>query len=155
MVDIVQMVGRALRMKPGQGKIASLVVPVFLGEDENPDDMLTSDAYGALAKVLEALRAHDTETIEALADSRKHCGSWIDEDEAADDGQAGSDEASDDGEDLDGDEPVDSVSARARELLKFSSPRDPVELSRFLRLRVALEEQLSIPVDRCCRLVMR
>ncbi|MGW7674299.1 helicase-related protein [Streptomyces sp. NPDC054775] len=65
MVDIVQMVGRALRMKPGEGKIASLVVPVFLGPDEEVDE--TSNAYGTLAKILGALRAHDTDTIEALA----------------------------------------------------------------------------------------
>ncbi|MGW2715631.1 DEAD/DEAH box helicase family protein, partial [Streptomyces sp. NPDC001356] len=67
MVDIVQMVGRALRMNPGEGKLASLVVPVFLGPDEDVDDLLTSDAYGTLAKVLGALRAHDADTIEALA----------------------------------------------------------------------------------------
>ncbi|MFE2094800.1 helicase-related protein [Streptomyces sp. NPDC059460] len=28
-VDIVQAIGRALRQKPGQGKIATLIVPVF------------------------------------------------------------------------------------------------------------------------------
>ncbi|MFI0243109.1 Helicase associated domain protein [Streptomyces sp. NPDC016845] len=132
MVDIVQMVGRALRMKPGQGKIASLVVPVFLGPDEDVDNLLTSPAYGGLAKVLEALRAHDTETIEALADSRARSGSW----------DEGGPKGADDGdfpEDIDAaedDAAVAAVSAGARELLKFSSPRDPVELARFLRLRV-------------------
>ncbi|MEW2511108.1 Helicase associated domain protein [Streptomyces sp. NPDC046870] len=74
MVDIVQMVGRALRMNPGEGKLASLVVPVFLSPDEDADDLLTSDAYGTLAKVLGALRAHDADTIEALADPRQRSG---------------------------------------------------------------------------------
>ncbi|WP_326769890.1 hypothetical protein OG978_01005 [Streptomyces sp. NBC_01591] len=74
MIDIVQMVGRALRMKPGEGKIASLIVPVFLAPGEIPGEMLTSDAYGTLAKVLGALRAHDTETIEHLADPRIRAG---------------------------------------------------------------------------------
>ncbi|WP_367318071.1 DEAD/DEAH box helicase family protein [Streptomyces sp. HUAS ZL42] len=74
MVDIVQMVGRALRMEPGAGKIATLIVPVFLGPDEDPNELLTSDAYGTLAKILGALRAHDTETIEALADPRVRSG---------------------------------------------------------------------------------
>ncbi|GHA51018.1 hypothetical protein GCM10010329_86240 [Streptomyces spiroverticillatus] len=46
MVDIVQMVGRALRLQPGEGKIASLVVPVFLGPGEDPDDMLTQAELG-------------------------------------------------------------------------------------------------------------
>ncbi|MFI7005563.1 Helicase associated domain protein [Streptomyces sp. NPDC050145] len=140
MVDIVQMVGRALRMRPGQGKIASLIVPVFLAEDENPDGMLTSPAYSALAKILEALRAHDADTIEALADSRLRSGSW--EDETAVQAWAGEcDEEF--GGDLEGDleslgdeAPAGPVSAGARELLKFSSPRDPVQLARFVRLRV-------------------
>lgn len=52
MVDIVQMVGRALRTRPGRGKLATLVVPVFLGPGENADEMLTSHAYTTLAKVL-------------------------------------------------------------------------------------------------------
>ncbi|WP_331737248.1 Helicase associated domain protein [Streptomyces sp. NBC_00019] len=136
MVDIVQMVGRALRMRPGQGKIASLIVPVFLAEDENPDDMLTSPAYGALAKVLEALRAHDADTIEALADSRPRSGSWAQEDADADEAGDGEREFLGAVEDLNGGEPANPVSAGARELLKFSSPRDPAQLARFVRLRV-------------------
>ncbi|GAA2338522.1 Helicase associated domain protein [Streptomyces kunmingensis] len=132
MVDIVQMVGRALRMKPGQGKIASLVVPVFLGPDEDVDNLLTSPTYGGLAKILEALRAHDTETIEALADSRARSGSWDEDTHAA----ADDDDFPEDIDTAEDGEPVEAVSAGARELLKFSSPRDPAELARFLRLRV-------------------
>lgn len=136
MVDIVQMVGRALRMKPGQGKVASLIVPVFLEEDENPDDMLTSQAYGALAKVLEALRAHDSDTIEALADSRPRSGSWTEEGVEGGSAAEGEDLFLDDAEGLEADRTTGPVSAGARELLKFSSPRDPVQLARFVRLRV-------------------
>ncbi|MCQ4207476.1 DEAD/DEAH box helicase [Streptomyces longispororuber] len=129
MVDIVQMVGRALRVRPGDGKLASLVVPVFLGRDEDPDDMLTSPAYGALAKVLEALRAHDAETIEALADSRPRSGP-----DRAVEPQPEEKEEGDDGG------PVTVMSAPARELLKFSAPRDPAQLARFMRLRVIQPE---------------
>lgn len=136
MVDIVQMVGRALRIQPGHGKIASLIVPVFLAEDENPDDMLTSPAYSGLAKILEALRAHDTETIEALADSRPRSGSWSDQTGDAAEVGGVEDEFGEGGEGLNGEEPVGVVSAGARELLKFSSPRDPAQLARFVRLRV-------------------
>ncbi|MDG4859640.1 Helicase associated domain protein [Streptomyces sp. T-3] len=133
MVDIVQMVGRALRMKPGEGKIASLLVPVFLGPGESPDDMLTSEAYGALAKVLSALRAHDTETIEALADPRKRSGSWTEDDEPmTSSGEDVLDEVDDGQEQPEAVEPT----AGARELLKFSSPRDPALLARFVKLRV-------------------
>jgi hypothetical protein len=67
MPDLVQAVGRALRIQPGEGKVASLVVPILLGPGENADNMLTSKAYDGLAKLLEALRAHDTRIVEALA----------------------------------------------------------------------------------------
>ncbi|MFD7981049.1 helicase-related protein [Streptomyces sp. NPDC059071] len=67
MPDLVQAVGRALRMHPGEGKVASLVVPVLLGPGETADNMLTSRAFGGLAKLLEALRAHDARVVEQLA----------------------------------------------------------------------------------------
>ncbi len=126
MIDIVQMVGRALRIKPGQGKIASLVVPVFLAPGETPGEMLTSDAYGTLAKVLGALRAHDTETIEHLADPRIRSGSW--HPEGAEEGEAEAEREEPEGE--------RGPSVPARELLKFSTPRDPALLAQFVKLRV-------------------
>ncbi|MGW7672157.1 Helicase associated domain protein [Streptomyces sp. NPDC054775] len=130
MVDIVQMVGRALRMKPGEGKLATLVVPVFLGPDEENDEMLTSDAYGTLAKVLGALRAHDTDTIEALADPRRRSGRR----EGAD--AEGGEHEDGDGDQGQGDEDEAWVSERAAGLLRFSEPRDPAQLAQFVRLRV-------------------
>ncbi|MFC9760097.1 helicase-related protein [Streptomyces sp. NPDC056921] len=126
MIDIVQMVGRSLRIKPGAGKIASLIVPVFLAPGETPDEMLTSDAYGTLAKVLGALRAHDTETIEHLADPRIRSGSWFRDE--AEEGEAEAEREEPEG--------VPAPSAPARELLKFSTPRDPALLAQFLKLRV-------------------
>ncbi|MFD3513940.1 Helicase associated domain protein [Streptomyces sp. NPDC058657] len=126
MVDIVQMVGRALRMQPGDGKIASLVVPVFLAPGESPDEMLTSPGAETLAKVLGALRAHDTDVIEALADSRPRTGSW-----KGDDIGEGRDT-----EDQEQQGEAQGPSAPARELLKFSTPRDPAEVARFVALRV-------------------
>ncbi|MFJ8614119.1 Helicase associated domain protein [Streptomyces sp. NPDC093675] len=126
MVDIVQMVGRALRMKPGEGKVASLVVPVFLGPDEEADEMLTSDAYGALAKILGALRAHDTDTIEALADPRVRSSR-----SGPVEGETG-DAAEQEGSDVEG----GGVSQAAAGLVKFSEERDPAVLAQFVRLRV-------------------
>ncbi|MCC3777452.1 DEAD/DEAH box helicase [Streptomyces sp. UNOB3_S3] len=126
MVDIVQMVGRALRMKPGEGKIASLIVPVFLAPGESPDEILTSPAYSTLAKILGALRAHDTDTIEALADPRVRSGSYEPEEEAEEAGEGGQERP----------EGEPGPSAPARELLKFSTPRDPALLARFVKLRV-------------------
>ncbi|MFJ8628500.1 Helicase associated domain protein [Kitasatospora sp. NPDC093550] len=71
MVDIVQAIGRALRMQPGEGKTASLIVPVFLKPGEEPGDILESDSYGPLVKVLTALRSHDAKVVEALAVPQK------------------------------------------------------------------------------------
>ncbi|WP_405474895.1 hypothetical protein [Streptomyces sp. NBC_00009] len=47
-VDTVQAVGRALRQQPGAGMKATLVVPVYLTPDEDPDDLLGADAYTLL-----------------------------------------------------------------------------------------------------------
>lgn len=126
MVDIVQMVGRALRMHPGHGKLATLIVPVFLGPDENPEEMLTSGAYGTLAKVLTALRAHDTETIEALADPRVRSG------RPQPDMEEGQGDEDDDQER----EEAALVSGRAAGLVRFAEDRDPAALAAFVRLRV-------------------
>lgn len=137
MVDIVQMVGRALRTSPGRGKLATLIVPVFLGSDEEQDEMLTSPAYSTLAKVLGALRAHDTDTIEALADPRVRSGRERDVD--------GQDEAQEhDGQDVEGDGEAGAqaqVGAAAAGLVRFGEARDPAVLASFVRLRVINPEK--------------
>ncbi|MER5450607.1 Helicase associated domain protein [Streptomyces sp. NPDC002766] len=117
-VDVVQAVGRALRMQPGEGKVASLVVPVFLGPGEQPDEMLVSRAYGELVKVLTALRAHDAQAVEQLAAVQVAGGEAV----------GGAVQAS--GE----------VSRAAAELLSFSRPRDPAQLAAFISLRVLQPE---------------
>ncbi|MFF3139257.1 DEAD/DEAH box helicase [Streptomyces mirabilis] len=127
MIDIVQMVGRALRMQPGAGKLATLIVPVFLGPNEDPDEMLTSDAYRTLTKVLGALRAHDTETIEALADPRVRNS----RPEAEQEGAEGEFEGGEDGQ-----EGAARVSGAAAGVLRFSEERDPFALTQFVRLRI-------------------
>lgn len=66
-VDIVQAIGRALRQAPGQGKMATLIVPIFLGADEKPEDMLSSNSYRPLIRILEGIRAHDEKAVEMLA----------------------------------------------------------------------------------------
>ncbi|MGW1094161.1 Helicase associated domain protein [Streptomyces sp. NPDC002455] len=71
-VDTVQAVGRALRQAPGAGKKATLIVPVYLTPDENPDDLLSADAYTPLWRTIQALRAHDTRLEARLADPRTH-----------------------------------------------------------------------------------
>lgn len=124
MPDLVQAVGRALRMQPGEGKTASLVVPVLLGPGETTDNMLTSRAYGGLAKLLEALRAHDTRVVEQLAEQQARSRVRGVQSRSGEEGEgAGSDRS-------------DRLSVPAQELLKFSTPRDPAQLAAFINLRV-------------------
>ncbi|GHD81079.1 helicase [Streptomyces mirabilis] len=119
MPDLVQAVGRALRMQPGEGKMASLVVPVLLGPGETADNMLTSRAYGGLAKLLEALRAHDTRVVEQLAEQQAP-SRYKPVQKGREQGETGE----------------SGASAPAKALLKFSTPRDPAALAAFINLRV-------------------
>ncbi|MFB7502023.1 DEAD/DEAH box helicase [Streptomyces broussonetiae] len=131
MPDLVQAVGRALRIRPGEGKVASLVVPVLLGPGETADNMLTSRAYGGLAKLLEALRAHDTRVVEALAQPQAPSRSTGVQSRSA-------------GQDGEGTQSGGSglrLSVPARALLKFSTPRDPATLAAFMNLRVLNPEK--------------
>uniref|UniRef100_UPI001E2CF390 DEAD/DEAH box helicase n=1 Tax=Streptomyces ruber TaxID=83378 RepID=UPI001E2CF390 len=129
MPDLVQAVGRALRIQPGEGKVASLVVPVLLGPGETVDNMLTSRAFGGLAKLLEALRAHDTRIVEQLAEQQAPSRP------AGVPSPAGSEQGDEDGGGSGG------VSAPARALLKFSTPRDPAQMAAFINLRVLNPER--------------
>jgi superfamily II DNA or RNA helicase len=124
MPDLVQAVGRALRMQPGEGKTASLVVPVLLGPGETTDNMLTSRAYGGLAKLLEALRAHDTRVVEQLAEQQAQSRVRGVQSRSGEEGEGVESDRS------------DWLSVPARQLLKFSTPRDPAQLAAFINLRV-------------------
>ncbi|MFE6743849.1 DEAD/DEAH box helicase [Streptomyces tubercidicus] len=124
MPDVVQAVGRALRMQPGEGKVASLVVPVLLGPGETADNMLTSRAFGGLAKLLEALRAHDARVVEQLA--QQQAPSAYKPVQKAAQGKESRGEGNGSGR----------PSVSARKLLKFSTPRDPAQLAAFINLRV-------------------
>ncbi|MGW8985060.1 Helicase associated domain protein [Streptomyces parvus] len=128
MPDLVQAVGRALRMQPGEGKLASLVVPVLLGPGETADNMLTSRAFGGLAKLVEALRAHDARIVEPLAEQQAPSRYKPVRKDESGKGTGGSGEGS------------GGVSAPAKALLKFSTPRDPATLAAFINLRVVNPE---------------
>jgi superfamily II DNA or RNA helicase len=115
--DIVQAIGRALRQKPGQGKLASLIVPVFLQPGELPEDMFTSGSYRPLVKVLEGLRAHDEEAVELLAIPQEP-----QKDVAQPSVNIGSAPA-------EGEE-------ESRLLLRFAAPRDPVMVADWVSFNV-------------------
>ncbi|MEV6319328.1 Helicase associated domain protein [Streptomyces sp. NPDC051776] len=115
--DIVQAIGRALRQKPGEGKLASLIVPVFLQPGEQPEDMFTSGSYRPLVNVLQGLRAHDEDAIELLAVPQEP-----QKDVAQPSVNIGS--APDNGEE------------ESRLLLRFAAPRDPVMVADWVSFNV-------------------
>ncbi|WP_330301522.1 MULTISPECIES: helicase associated domain-containing protein [unclassified Streptomyces] len=109
-----------------------MVVPVFLGPGEGTGEILTSNAYSTLAKILGGLRAHDAETIEALADPRVRSGrSQRPGGEAETVGGEEQEQAR-----ADEDAGEAWVSQSAAGLLRFSEPRDAALLAQFVQLRV-------------------
>ncbi|MGW7142485.1 Helicase associated domain protein [Streptomyces xanthophaeus] len=116
-VDIVQAIGRALRQKPGEGKMATLIVPVFLAADEKPEDILTSKSYGPLIRVLTGLRAHDERAVEMLAIPQEKQKRSV-----APSPMIG--EAPPDGQE------------EARLLLRFAAPRDPALIAKWISYQV-------------------
>jgi Predicted helicase len=134
MPDLVQAVGRALRMHPGEGKLATIAVPVLLGAGESPDELLTSAAYAPLAKLLTALRAHDSRIVEALASPTAPSRPTPTDEPAADDELAPDTEddtnAGDDADDI------------ARGLLSFSTAHDPRQIAAFIGMRVLNPEKV-------------
>ncbi|MFF0219929.1 DEAD/DEAH box helicase [Streptomyces vinaceus] len=116
-VDIVQAIGRALRQKPGEGKMATLIVPVFLAEDEDPEDILSSKSYGPLIRVLQGLRAHDERAVEMLAIPQAAQKRIVQPSLMIG-------EAPDEGEE------------EARLLLRFAAPRDPALIAKWISYQV-------------------
>ncbi|MGW0771046.1 hypothetical protein [Streptomyces sp. NPDC002676] len=92
--------------------MASLVVPVLLGPGETADNMPTSRAFGGLAKLLEALRAHDARVVEQLAEQQAPSRVRGVQSRSRTEGKGGESDQS------------DHLSEPARALLKFSAPRD-------------------------------
>lgn len=58
--DIIQALGRALRQPPGSGKVAVLIIPVYVGRRQTTEQALESSEFQILWDVLNGLRAHDT-----------------------------------------------------------------------------------------------
>ncbi|MER6257746.1 Helicase associated domain protein [Streptomyces sp. NPDC001584] len=121
-VDIVQAIGRALRQKPGEGKTATLIVPVFLREDEKPEDMLSSNSYRPLVRVLTGLRAHDEKAVEMLAVPQENQKRIVDPSLPVG-------KAPEEGEE------------ESRLLLRFAAPRDPALIAKWITYQVINTER--------------
>ena len=72
-IDIVQAVGRAIRKAPDK-RVGTIVIPVFLSADEDPDQVLNESAFEHVWDVLKALRAHDEALGEELDELRRSLG---------------------------------------------------------------------------------
>ena len=72
-VDIVQAVGRAIRRAPDK-TLGTIVIPVFVDTEADPEDALNDSAFKPVWDVLMALRAHDEELAEQLDECRRMLG---------------------------------------------------------------------------------
>ena len=72
-IDIIQAVGRAIRRSPDKS-LGVVVLPVFVGEDEDPQKALDDSSFKPVWDVLKALRAHDEVLAEELDALRRRLG---------------------------------------------------------------------------------
>jgi superfamily II DNA or RNA helicase len=72
-VDIVQAVGRAIR-KSADKNVGTIVIPVFIDTDTDPETALDDSAFKPVWHVIQALRAHDEELGEQLDELRRSLG---------------------------------------------------------------------------------
>ena len=72
-IDIVQAVGRAIRLSKGKA-IGSIVIPVFIEDHDDPDEVLNSSPFKKVWAVVNALRSHDEGLGEQLDQLRRALG---------------------------------------------------------------------------------
>jgi superfamily II DNA or RNA helicase len=72
-VDIVQAVGRAIRKSEGK-TVGTIVIPVFIDTDTNPEVALNDSSFKPVWDVIQALRAHDQELGEQIDALRREMG---------------------------------------------------------------------------------
>ncbi|MDA9256723.1 Helicase associated domain protein [Pseudomonadales bacterium] len=64
-IDIIQAVGRAIRLSEGK-EIGTIIIPVFISESDDPDEVLSTSEFDQVWKVVNALRSHDESLGEML-----------------------------------------------------------------------------------------
>jgi superfamily II DNA or RNA helicase len=72
-VDIVQAVGRAIRLAPDK-TVGTIVIPVFVDTEQDPAIALGDSAFEPVWDVIKALRSHDDELGEELDELRRQLG---------------------------------------------------------------------------------
>jgi superfamily II DNA or RNA helicase len=72
-VDIVQAVGRAIRLAPDK-TVGTIVIPIFIATHEDPAKALDDSAFKPVWDVIKALRSHDDELGKQLDALRRQLG---------------------------------------------------------------------------------
>ena len=72
-IDIVQAVGRAIRLAQGK-TFGTVIIPVFISATDNVDDVLSSSEFKQVWAVVNALRSHDEILGEELDSLRRKIG---------------------------------------------------------------------------------
>jgi hypothetical protein len=72
-VDIVQAVGIAMR-KADDKTVGTIVIPVFVDENADAEQTLTSSEFDRVWQVVQALRDHDEALADELDQSRRELG---------------------------------------------------------------------------------
>ncbi len=75
-IDIIQALGRAMRLGGRKDKTASIIVPVLLSPDEEPAQALEGSAFQQVWRIARALRAHDEALGEQLDSARLRLGTY-------------------------------------------------------------------------------
>ena len=68
-IDIIQAVGRAIRLSK-EKEIGTIIIPVFIEDHQDPEDILTSSSFKKIWDVVNALRSHDDDLSEELDELR-------------------------------------------------------------------------------------
>ena len=73
--QIVQAVGRALRIPPGSGKTTGYVlIPVVRSDGEDPESIIAASSYAKIGEVIDALSQYDQTLDEILREERRGRG---------------------------------------------------------------------------------
>ena len=72
-IDIIQAVGRAIRLSDNK-KAGTIVLPVFIGNTDNPEQALEDGNFKPIWDVLNALKAHDDVLADELSEIRTELG---------------------------------------------------------------------------------
>ncbi len=72
-IDIAQAVGRAIR-KSEEKELGTIVIPVFIGRQDDAEVALDGSAFKPVWDVVRALREHDSELAETLDELRRGLG---------------------------------------------------------------------------------